>query len=345
MKKLLIVSWHGLGDKGGVETMTQYMVQAWNDMYDIEIVDFDSMSKKSLYKEFLGKHYTLDAILVSLYTNKKIHKYGRKNVRVVTQGYNAPLVRADIAFAHGTMRDLKISVYGDKRWHFHEIFEAYSWKRADKVVAVSEHVKEEAMGLYHVSGDKIIVLENCVNTEAFFPMERVNTDNICTLLFAGRLETRKGLNNLLEMAKIIEQRDDFRLLIGTPTSTNTELFDGMQHTEVRVGLKRNEMNIFYNSGNVLYFPSLHEGFALVTMEALSAGIPAIVTDIGGLRELYHKGVEGVELAGEEKEKDLLNARRLADRYQTYDARMRLHNAMVKEFSFNLYHDKLKELWK
>lgn len=168
--KVLIVSWDGVNDTGGLERVTQYMIEALNSKYNIEIAQLSDLERKQFYKVFLNRHYVMDAILMSLYVHNRIRAIGRDNVVVITQGYNAPFVKADIAYAHGTMRALKIAIEGENpKWHFNQWFEKIAFQRAKCVIAVAKSVREEMCKLYGVRKKKIKVINNCVDTDVFYP--------------------------------------------------------------------------------------------------------------------------------------------------------------------------------
>lgn len=347
-EKLMLVSWKGANDTGGVERVTQYMVQAWKDQFEVEVVDFASIKRTWFYKKVLGRHYVLDAIMVSLYIRRKI--LGKRDqYKIVVQGFNAPFVKADIAFAHGTMRGLKTAVEGkNPKWHFNQYFEKLSMKRAKKVVAVAEHVRKEVNELYKVENSKITVLENCVDTDTFYPLnpkdKARDSDANITILFCGRLEYGKGVDKLLKLADHIEKLNGFHLIIATPDNTNIELFEYLEKTEIRIGLSKEQTNIFYNEGDVVYFPSYYEGFGLVAIECLSSGVPIIGNDVGEISDLYSRHQEGVKLLNENEEENLLMMGKLAGEFREYSAKIRLHNAMIEKYSLKLYEEKLRRLW-
>ena len=137
-EKIYIVSWNGVSDSGGVERITYYMLQAWKDIYDVKIIDFEQIRKKNMYARFLGKHYVMDALLVSIYIN---HLKAKGKVKIVTQGFNAPYVDADLHFSHGTMRGYKLAVQKDSKWHFNQYFEKRAAKRATRIIDVGNHLK------------------------------------------------------------------------------------------------------------------------------------------------------------------------------------------------------------
>ena len=52
------------------------------------------------------------------------------------------------------------------------------------------------------------------------------------------------------------------------------------------------LNKYYNSANLLIFPSLAEGMALVLLEAMACGLPIIATPNSGACDIITNGVEG-----------------------------------------------------
>jgi len=162
--------------------------------------------------------------------------------------------------------------------------EKISARRAKKVIAVSENCKSELQSLYGIAPEKIIVLNNFVDERLFYPQETKKSGKI-TILFSGRLEERKGLSKLLELAKTIESSDKFLLKIASNSSDNSALFANYKNTAILSHLDINAMREFYNSGDVLFFPTKYEGFSMATLEALACGIPVIGTSFAIPEEL------------------------------------------------------------
>ena len=347
LKEIVIVSWYGENDVGGVERVTHYMKTAWQDICKINIIDLEMVKSNSKYGMWLGLHYALDAFVISIYTNKFIRKLAekvkREDIIVITQGYNAPFVTADISLSHGNMRAFQMKVYNDKRWHFSQFFEKHAWNAAKCVIAVGEHVKQEAIDLYNVSPDKIRVMENCVDTDIFYPLSRKKDDSYYTVLFCGRLDKNKGLDKLLELANLIENQKNFFLLIATPNPVNSELFKDLSHVKVEIGLKRNEMNEFYNGGNVMFFPSLYEGMELVTLESLSSGVPVLGQNIGAIGDFWKRGQQGIKLMSDNMQENLMMMQQLSKQFQELPARISLHEDMVGNYSLAKYKDELNKL--
>ena len=50
----------------------------------------------------------------------------------------------------------------------------------------------------------------------------------------------------------------------------------------------------YKCADLAVFPSTYEPFGIVALEAMLAGIPTVVSDVGGLNEIVEHGVDGMK---------------------------------------------------
>ncbi len=132
--------------------------------------------------------------------------------------------------------------------------------------------------------------------------ETVRKDTCFTFLFVGRLVGDKGINELVKaFVKLHKELENTRLiLIGNnearldPLLTETiTLIDNCTAIEA-VGRKYgNELLAYYAASDCFVFPSYREGFPNVVLEAGAMGLPSIVTDINGSREIIQHGQNGI----------------------------------------------------
>ena len=160
---------------------------------------------------------------------------------------------------------------------------------ADRVLVPSEHIAR-ALIRHGTPAQKIGVVPYAADTTRFRPdTDRLLTEN-CTFLFAGGITQRKGIRYLIEAWQKIK-RPGWRLqLVGAlPRDPGplTPLLDGVEHLG-RVA--HSEMPRVMANADVFVFPSLFEGSAVVTYEALASGLPSIVTAAAG--SVIRDGVEG-----------------------------------------------------
>jgi len=268
-KKIVIVSLYGIGNAGGVERVNYYLNEILKRKYDVLILQKTRLS--------LGKLDTLiQPILMALRLCLIRNKF------VISNSWHSSLYSVDISIHHGTTlgfckrTNIKFSL--GARWI--SFLEMISGKIAKRVLCVSGNGKKELVELYNVNKEKIYVLNNFVDENSFYVKEKNRENRDVTILFSGRLGYRKGLEALSRLSDFIEKQSayDFALRIATNDTGEAEKFKNNKKTEILIGLNKEEMLEFYNSGDVLYFPTLYEGFSMATLEALACGIPVVGTN-------------------------------------------------------------------
>ena len=110
------------------------------------------------------------------------------------------------------------------------------------------------------------------------------------LLFVGRVEYRKGIYELLEIARLLKKDGlDFVLDVvggGDAFSAANKIIreTGLEsHVKVH-GLVSNkeELRSFYDNADLFVFTSHDEGFPRVLYEAMASGMPIFTTFVGGI---------------------------------------------------------------
>lgn len=333
MKKIAILSWDGRTNVGGVERVVGLLEDILSKQYYCMIVDKDVVrhyykGRELLYDSKIGR------MLLLSFVARELKKAG---FFLIGNGFNAPFVQKDICIAHGTMYNVKKSL-GQFVWGGSAIFEAISMKKSNRIIAVSLETRKVLIEKYRIKGNKIDVIENCVDCKMFFP---VMQDLDClTVIFCGRLEERKGIDRLFALAKKIDERNNIKLKIATPVSDNVEMFSNLKSTEVCVGFNYSQMNQFYNSGNVMFFPSKSEGYEMVTLECLAAGIPVVGNYVGAIKELVDEGFPGVFIAKSDEEELITQLITVAMQFQSMRKRKWLHETVNKRLGKEQYMNKI-----
>ena len=124
-----------------------------------------------------------------------------------------------------------------------------------------------------------------------------------TYLFVGRIVRDKGINELCHVfSRLHSQYPQTRLwLVGAyednldPVSKATkELINDVQSGIEAVGKKRDdELLAYYAAADCFILPSYREGFPNTVLEAGAMGLPCVVTDINGSREIIQEGENGM----------------------------------------------------
>ena len=119
--------------------------------------------------------------------------------------------------------------------------------------------------------------------------------------FAGRLVREKGLLDLFAAMRLVRaQFPEAQLLVIGPTDPDKpDAVAPAQAKEFKIddgcvfaGL-RTDMPLLYGLMDVFVLPSSREGFPRAPMEAAAMGLPCVVTDIPGCREVVEHGRNGL----------------------------------------------------
>ena len=123
-----------------------------------------------------------------------------------------------------------------------------------------------------------------------------------TYIFVGRLVRDKGINELVEAFEQLQSKyPNIRLLlVGEYESSldplKQETLDKIKSTPAieAVGPQYgDDLLAYYAASDCFVFPSYREGFPNTVLEAGAMGLPSIVTDINGSREIIEHGKNGV----------------------------------------------------
>lgn len=172
--------------------------------------------------------------------------------------------------------------------------------KSNYVICCSESMKMEIRNFYHADKSKLIVIYNGVNeAESNRIKNNYNQNKDCiSIIFVGRLSKDKGLEDLIEAFKILRKKHTKikLIIIGDKSSDyGKKLIDRVAGDKTIkkdvsfVGFQSNDVlaESYYNS-DIAVIPSHYEPFGIVALEAASHGLPIVVSDVGGLREIVDK---------------------------------------------------------
>jgi len=130
---------------------------------------------------------------------------------------------------------------------------------------------------------KLVVLPRGVDTVRFRPPDRPRPDRPFRVVFFGPIGVRKGARYLLEAWSKLKLRDAELVMLGSmqdDVRTIVERIAAADPTIRLVGFVKDYVR-FYHESSVFVLPSLSEGSAKVTYEAMACGLPVIVTPNAG----------------------------------------------------------------
>ena len=124
---------------------------------------------------------------------------------------------------------------------------------------------------------------------------------VFTFVFVGRIVTDKGINELCEAFDYLSGITQARLILLGPYEDNLdpisdkskEIIEQNPSIEAVGGKFGDELLSYYAAADCFVFPSYREGFPNTVLEAGAMGLPSIVTDINGSREIIKQGENGI----------------------------------------------------
>lgn len=240
-------------------------------------------------------------------------------------------------------------------WRF--VFK-WVYGKANKVIAISEAVKDAIVELGEVEASKVSVLYNPISNPEFQTGlstvdRRLSTKRkpfvfVCTC----RLVPIKNLDRLIKAFEgLVKENRDRELLLRI-------VGDGPERNKLETLSQKLEMGAcvefldfqedvlpFLNGADVFILASLREGSSVSLAEAMSVGLPSIVTKVGGAPEILGKSQSGI-LIDPLKTSELLSAmQQLLD--ITLEERVEMGQRAKEEarrFSIDHYIDSLLSIY-
>ena len=195
-------------------------------------------------------------------------------------------------------------------------------EKADKIISTSPQEKLNMINDYNAHADKIVVIPPGVNLRIFRCLNNKKTKeklNIDTqkkvVVFAGKMEKRKGGATLVKSIEIIKRRwpevyDQLQVFMfsGDPRKRGTKnkeetsqrhclkatikKMDLSKKIKLMPGINQDKLHQYYGAADVVVMPSYYEPFGMVAVEAMATGTPVVASDVGGLKWTIENGLTG-----------------------------------------------------
>ena len=281
-------------DKGvKVYRVDNYMINPNNFIDWIMQLNFNLVAKAS---EIIQKEGKFDVI----HAHDWLVAYAAKTLK---QSFDIPLIstiHATEAGRNSGIRDEQQRYINDTEWML-----TYE---STEVIVNSNYMKGELQRLFGLPFEKINVVPNGVSAVNYSGIERdydfrrrYAMDNEKIILFMGRLVYEKGIQHLIAaMPKILNGYHDAKLVVAGKGGMIDEL--KAQANSLGLGEKvyfagyinGKDVAKLYKAADVSVFPSTYEPFGIVALEAMLAGTPVVVSDIGGLNEIVQHRENGMK---------------------------------------------------
>jgi glycosyltransferase involved in cell wall biosynthesis len=154
-----------------------------------------------------------------------------------------------------------------------------------------------------------VIIESCGVDIVKFSPAKESTD-VPMVLFAGRLLIDKGIQELVEAARIIKEKDLAARFVlvgqldrGNPASiSEDQLLQWQQQGVVEYWGWQDDMVNIYHQAHIVCLPAYREGVPKSLLEAAACEKPLVATDVPGCRAVVNDGENGFLVPSHDSEK-------------------------------------------
>ncbi|MBN2830483.1 MAG: glycosyltransferase [Candidatus Cloacimonetes bacterium] len=182
-------------------------------------------------------------------------------------------------------------------------YEQWFFNQAD-VISVPTHEYINILDGRGFQRSKMVIFKRGIEASVFYPLNDreaaypllKKSKAQFTIMFAGRVSKDKSLDILCNVMKELNKEElDIRLVIagsGPYTEEMKQELKDIPNVLFTGVVQRNKLAGYYNAADFFVFPSITDTFGMVILESLACGCPAIVSNIGGPKEMIEEGING-----------------------------------------------------
>jgi glycosyltransferase involved in cell wall biosynthesis len=182
----------------------------------------------------------------------------------------------------------------DPGWHWR--VQEFAATAAERVVVPSSSVADVAGRWAGIAREKLVVIPNAVDAGSFSRSPLPAEDpRPYPIVFLGRLDPVKRVPDLLEAVRLLDglvhlhvygEGRDRRRIVETVARLKLDSRVTL-HGAVSAAAEA------LRTAGLLVLPSQAEGFGLVLIEAMAAGVPVVATDVAGIRDVVSNDRTGL----------------------------------------------------
>lgn len=323
MKKiriLRIVSNLGVG--GVQKRMVSLLPKLNKERYNIVVCSFKSgelqhcLEQSGISVRIVKRRFKFDPICI--YRLCSIMK--KENIDIVHTHCHKPNTTGRVAVKLAGVPVIIANEHNVDSWKssWQLILDKWLAAYSDKIIAVSEAVKNFYVENADIPADKFEVIYNGVDLDFWqkdIPSQEVIAEKKAELgllqddkviAAIGRLHPQKDHEYLLRAAReIIPRMKNLKFLI----VGDGPMRDSLESLSERLGIKENVVftgkrddikDLLYIS-DISVLSSIREGFSNVVLESMACGKPVVATDVGGNKEIIIDGENGFIVPSRDKD--------------------------------------------
>lgn len=159
---------------------------------------------------------------------------------------------------------------------------------------IASNVVKRSMMFSGVREDQMFMAPYGVDSHKFNFVEKESLQLPLKLVYVGQVNYRKGIHHLLNVMDSFKENEVELYMAGGYNDTTPlyQQYKDRRNIHFLGFVTRDVLANLYQKCDVFVFPTLGEGYGLVILEALSCGVPCIVSDLAGGDDAIIEGVNG-----------------------------------------------------
>lgn len=314
MKEIAFIV-HSITSKGGLERIVKIKSDVLSDIYECNLICMYDLGEPA---------YEINSNIRVYYLNKglkriretfinnflKLKNFIQKNhievIIIEGRGVNfIPLLlkiffKIKIIFVdHGSLNGYKITktTFKEKVCNFIDQFLII--KLSDKIITLTEKEKNEYLRTFNITEKKVDYIYNFIDDKLMDEKVKYN-NNEKKIITVGRIEYDKGIEELIEVGKIVFKKfPEWQWHIyGDGRNSYVKYIEDLIKKfnlgkNIILKGKSNDIYNLYNKYSLLVMTSHHEGLGMVLLEAKAKKLPIVSFDINsGPSEVIRDGIDG-----------------------------------------------------
>lgn len=264
--------------------------------------------EKGIYEPSYGSS-SYERLKYMLYINSRSYRNLIKKFNIVHYtNYAMPFFKVKRIKYVVTIHDLVSYIYPKTLPSSYRLYSRFiirhSFKYADKIITVSNSVKDEMKQIFPQYAEKVEVIYPGINKEienkcidiGYHNVLLEKISNTSYFLFVGTIEERKNIKIVIDafitLKETTHEANDYKLLLaGKPGYGFDKILEQINSSPCKEDiiitgyLVDTDCKCLYMSAKAFVFPSIYEGFGSPQIECMYMSIPTILSDIKTNREI------------------------------------------------------------
>jgi glycosyltransferase involved in cell wall biosynthesis len=168
------------------------------------------------------------------------------------------------------------------------------YAQADRILVSSRYVLESFVE--EGFGDELLAHFPLTPDSRYRPAGTPSSSSTFDIVYCGSLLVHKGVPLLLDAVRRLAY-DDLRLVLvgGWKTRAMRRFIEQACRDDPRISVRPGDALPWFRSARLCVHPAYEDGFAYAPAEAMACGVPVIVSEDTGMKELIDPGRDGLIL--------------------------------------------------